>query len=141
VEDIYKTPGFESRLRAGGDALQRSAAARGLTRTGGTLKDFIDYNQNFAANEYGQEFNRALSSYDRKYQGDLNTYDRLYQGTKDQYAPQLAAWQQQSQAEMAAALAQFQRQWEMYTFAHRNDGRGGGGGSQVEPFNDLPYVG
>jgi hypothetical protein len=104
VQDAFNEPGYQFRLQSGSDALQRSAAAKGLLRTGGTLKDITEYGQNFASNEYGNVFNRALSA-----------YDRLYQGAKDKYAPQLAQWNMLSQAELQAALAQYQ-------FQHRDNG-------------------
>ena len=113
-DQLFNSPGYQFRVNQGNQALQNSAAAKGLTRTGGTLKDFIDYNQNFASQEYGQEFNRAR-----------DIYDRTYQAQKDQFAPKLAEWQTLSQAEMAKALAAYQRPWEMYMFQHK----GGGGGS------------
>lgn len=117
-QDATNEPGFQFRLRGGTDALERSAAARGTLRTGGTLKDIVEYGQNFASSEYTNVFNRAL-----------NSFDRTYQGAKDTYAPQLATWQLRGQAEMAAALAQFQREWQMYQLQHQ----GGGGGSDIPP--------
>jgi hypothetical protein len=119
-EDILNAPGYQFRVNQGTNALQNSAAAKGLTRTGGTLKDLLEYGQNFASQEYGNEFNRALQAYDRQ-----------YQGAKDQYAPKLAQWQTLSKAEMQRAMAAWQRPWEMYQFQHR--GGGGGGGSVIEP--------
>jgi hypothetical protein len=98
AEQAYAEPGFQFRLKGGTDALERSAAARGALRTGGTLKDILDYGQNFASQEYGNVFNRALSSFDRQ-----------YQGAKDKYAPLLAK-----------AMAEFQRQWELYAFTHKS---------------------
>ena len=115
---ILNSPAYQFRVNQGNQALQNSAAAKGLTRTGGTLKDFIDYNQNFASQEYGQEFNRAR-----------DIYDRTYQAQKDIYAPKLAAYQNLTQAEMVKALAAYQRPWEMYQFQHNKGGGGGGGGN------------
>jgi hypothetical protein len=111
LQDALNEPGYQFRLKGGSDALERSAAARGVLRTGGTLKDIVDYGQNFASQEYGNVYNRALQGFDRK-----------YQGVRDTYAPKLAQWQMLSQAELQAALAQYARQWDMYTFEHRNDG-------------------
>lgn len=107
-EDALNEPGYQFRQQAGENALQRSQAAQGLLRTGGSLKDLIGYGQKFASEEYGNVFNRALSSYDRK-----------YQGAHDAYAPNLAQWQMRSTAEMQAALAQYNRQWEIYQFQHQ----------------------
>lgn len=120
MEDAYNEPGYQFRVNAGNQALERSAAARGVLRTGGTLKDLVEYGQNFAAQEYGQVFNRALSSYDRQ-----------YQGARDAFAPQMARYQAQVNAEQARALAGYQREWDAYTFARR--GGGGGGQNYYEP--------
>lgn len=116
-DEAFNEPGFQFRLRSGSDALERSAAARGVLRTGGTLKDILEYGQNFGAAEYQNAFNRALS-----------TYDRYYQGRKDQYAPRLSRWQLMSQAEIQAALAQYNRETAQMT-------GGGGGQTYIPPFN------
>jgi hypothetical protein len=96
-------PGYAFRSQAGQDALQRSAAAKGMLRTGGTLKDLMEYGQNFASQEYSNVFNRAMQSY------SLGN-ERL----KDMFAPQMQEWQMQSQAEIQRALAAFQREWQLY---------------------------
>lgn len=106
-EDALNEPGYQFRQQAGEDALQRSQAARGLLRTGGSLKDLIGYGQKFASEEYGNVFNRALSSYDRQ-----------YQGAHDAFAPRLAQWQTLSNAEMQAVLAQYNMRWDKYKFDH-----------------------
>ena len=51
--DVYGDPSFEFRKGIGEKALMNSRAAQGLLRTGGTLKDLLDYNQNFAGQEFG----------------------------------------------------------------------------------------
>lgn len=113
AESVLKDPGYQFRLQSGTNALQNSAAAKGVTRTGGTLKDLIEYGQNFASNEYGDAYNRALQAFDRK-----------YQGMHDSFAPRLMQYQTMSQAEIARAMAQFNN-------AHR--GGGGGGYDPIEP--------
>ena len=42
-------PGYQFRLQQGQEALERSGAARGVTNTGGTLKDILDYGQQAAS--------------------------------------------------------------------------------------------
>jgi hypothetical protein len=121
MDDAYNEPGYQFRARAGNEALERSAAARGVLRTGGTLKDLVEYGQNFAAQEYGQVFNRALSSYDRQ-----------YQGARDAFAPRLAQYQNAARAEQMRAMAAYDREWNAYTFARRNQGGGGGGQQPIE---------
>lgn len=74
-------PGYQARLQLGTDALQRSAAARGNVLTGGTAKALDTYAQDYASNEYGNVYNRALQSYGANqgnyYTGQNNTYNRL----------------------------------------------------------------
>src|SRR5687767_5802780 len=41
-DEAFSDPGYQFRLRSGTDALERSAAARGVLRTGGTLKDIVE---------------------------------------------------------------------------------------------------
>jgi hypothetical protein len=115
AEDL-NTPGYQSRLAAGEQALQRSAAAKGLVRSGGTLKDLVEYGQNFASNEYNNSFNQALQAYGTR-----------YQLAKDRYAPLLAQWDLLSKAEIQKMLAEYNRGtvW--------NAPRGGGGGGEQFP--------
>lgn len=51
-------PGYQFRLAQGQKALERSAASRGTSFSGGTLKALDQYNQGFASNEYQNAFNR-----------------------------------------------------------------------------------
>lgn len=102
-EDAQNTPGYQFRLDSGRQALERGAAARGTLRTGGTLKDVLEYGQKFGAEEYGNVFNRALQAFGTK-----------YQGARDEYAPYLAQYQNQFGAEQARAMAEFNRQYEVY---------------------------
>lgn len=119
-------PGYQFRLKGGTDALERSAAARGTLRTGGTLKDVLDYGQNFATNEYGNAFNRAKDAYQLQ-----------YQGVKDKFAPRLADWQTRAQAELQSALAQYNRQFQIYALGHQG---GGGGIPNIPPPPTPPDV-
>lgn len=74
-------PGFKFRLQQGQDALERSAAAKGGLLTGGTAKDLTNYAQDYASNEYGNVYNRALQQYQQSYnqfqQGQADKYNRL----------------------------------------------------------------
>lgn len=74
-------PGYQARLQLGTDALQKSAAARGGVLTGGTARDLNTYAQDYASNEYGNVYNRALNTYDTNannyYTGQANQYNRL----------------------------------------------------------------
>jgi hypothetical protein len=61
IEDQLKaTPGFQFRLGQGQDALDAAFAAKGGIGSGARLKAASEYNQNFASNEYNNQFNRLM---------------------------------------------------------------------------------
>lgn len=120
AESILNTPSFQARLRAGSDALERSAAAKGTLRTGGTLKGIYDYGRNFSGSEYQQGFDNAY-----------RVYDTNRQTARDRFAPGMARYQFMNQAELAAKLAQYQRVFDIYRLEHS----GSGGGPDIPPFN------
>lgn len=123
AQSVLDSPDYQARLRSGTDALERSAAARGVLRTGGTLKDIIDYGKKFGQGEYDSSFNHALQGYQANYQ-------RLH----DIFAPKLAGWQANAQAALAKALAIYGRytQWNA-------PNQGGGGGRIIPAFQANPY--
>ena len=73
-------PGFQFRLAEGQKALERSAAAKGNLLTGGTAKALDRYAQDYASNEYGNVYNRALQQYQLGYnqfqQNQANRFNR-----------------------------------------------------------------
>lgn len=97
-------PGYQFRLQQGMDALEHSKAAQGLLRGGGTLKDLVGYNQNFASQEFQNVYNRSLASYDRN-----------FAAAQAQYAPQLMGWQTRAGAEQAGTLAQYAQNFQNYS--------------------------
>ena len=60
-EALNQDPGYQFRLSQGLEALQGSAAAKGLLRTGGTLKDIQEFGQRAGSQEYQNAVDRALS--------------------------------------------------------------------------------
>lgn len=114
---LYADPSYKARLGAGQDALERSAAAKGVLRTGGSIKDFIDYSQNFAANEYGSAYDRAAK-----------TYGLNFEREKAIFAPTLAQWQMAAQAALRSGELNYMRHtaWDA-----PERGGGGGGGNTV----------
>jgi hypothetical protein len=54
-------PGYNFRMAEGLKALERSAAARGLLQSGGTLKGIQQYGQDLASSEYQNAFGRYLT--------------------------------------------------------------------------------
>ena len=60
MAEVEATPGYEFRLREGQRALENAAAAQGVTRTGGAMKDLMRFGQDYATGQYGQEYARRL---------------------------------------------------------------------------------
>jgi len=56
-------PGYHFRMQQGQQALEQSAAAHGGALGGGELKALNQYGQDYASNEYGNVYNRALGTY------------------------------------------------------------------------------
>lgn len=134
--DMQNEPGFQFRMAQGQKALEQSAAGRGVLRTGGTLKNLVDYGQNFASNEYGNVYNRRAGEYDREfnaykfdYDKEADTYaknynikrdvfDRDFQGKVAEFQPKMTGWQVNSNADQRAAEQLFQREWDQYVFGN-----------------------
>jgi hypothetical protein len=74
-------PGYQFRLNEGTKALQRGAAASGNLLAGGTQKALARFGQDYASNEYGNVYNRALQQYQQNYNifqnNQANTFNRL----------------------------------------------------------------
>jgi hypothetical protein len=95
-DDLYTDPSYEFVRNQGQRGLERSAAARGMLRTGNTLQGVVDYNQAAASREYQAAYGRAADTYDRNtaegryaYQTNrgnaADTYDRNYRVGRDAY--------------------------------------------------------
>ena len=86
-------------------SLGASAAARGVTNTGDTMKDFINYGQRSGSQEYQGLWDRWAQTYQMNRSNALNTYNTnygtqyrdpyefQYRGAMDAYQPQLLGWQ------------------------------------------------
>lgn len=64
--NLFADPGYQFRMEQGQKALDRSAAARGLTQSGAQLKALTDYGQGMGSQEYGNAYNRAFQQYGTK---------------------------------------------------------------------------
>ena len=84
-EAVFDDPGYAFRRREGERALENRASALGALRTGGTIKDFINYNQAFASNEYGNVYDRQVRDWTTGYNTKADTYDRNYRNVLDDY--------------------------------------------------------
>lgn len=61
MKQFQADPGYNFRMAEGMKGLERSAAARGLLQSGGTLKGIQQYGQNLASAEYDNAFSRYIS--------------------------------------------------------------------------------
>lgn len=106
MEDAEQEPGYAFALDQGRKALETSAAGRGALRTGGTLKDILEYGQKFGGQNFQNVFNRKFQTWDanegarlKAYTANRDTYfgtgDRNYRGLWDQFTGK----QQQAQQE------------------------------------------
>lgn len=113
-KDLANEPGYQFRLGQGLKALDQSAAARGNLRTGGQIKAFNDYSQNYASQEFQNAWDRALGQYSTNYGVSRDVFDRNYTGAKDEYAPKLFEWQTLTAAEQRAKDLALQYQWQQW---------------------------
>lgn len=90
--DLTQDPSYQFRLEQGRKALEASAAAKGTLHTGGTLRDLIDYGQNYASQEFGNVWNRAMKEYETDYRKAFDEYATGYQGAQDLYQSQYDPW-------------------------------------------------
>ena len=111
-EDALNEPGYRFRLDESLKALQRSAAAKGVLRGGGTLSGIAERAGNMASAEYGNVWNRALQS-----------FETTYRGAKDEYLPNLLEWQTLTAAEQRAGDLEWQRYWDAFVYGRDDEWR------------------
>lgn len=91
-DEFYQDPSFEIRKGIGEKALLNSKAAQGLARSGGTLKDLMDYNQNFASQEYGNVHNRKYQGWQGNADVTLRRSGMEQERARSMYEPRLFEW-------------------------------------------------
>jgi len=128
MEEAQAAPGFQMRMEQGRKALEASAAAKGMSRSGQQYTDLMDYGQRMGemgyqdvygrrAGEHQQRrgelerdyqtgYGRARDIYDVGRENVLGTYGMERDEARDQYAPQFAEWQAQTRA------TELDRDWE-----------------------------
>lgn len=72
VQGALNTQGLQFQQQQGMQAIQNSAAARGLSQSGATMKAMNDYSQGLASTYYQNAFNNQLQSYQTNFQNALN---------------------------------------------------------------------
>lgn len=86
MDQALSDPGYQFGVQQGQRMLEGSAAARGLARTGGTMKSLIDYGQQAAQQQYGQVYDRAAGEWARNYQVGRDAWNANEQQRQQQNA-------------------------------------------------------
>ncbi len=114
-DEVQNRPGYQFRQKEGQRAIENSAAAGGMLRSGNTWKDLVKYGQDYATSEYDQEYNRALGEHQMDYQQELqfdrDRYGRAVGEHQMGYGEALGRYQMgygQRQDERADAMARAQ---------------------------------
>ena len=84
-EAVLRDPAYQRRLAEGQKALETSAAAKGLLRTGATLKGLSEYAQQQASDEYARAYQRQLGEYQMGRAGAKEEYEAGRQAYMDRY--------------------------------------------------------
>jgi hypothetical protein len=64
--NFQEDPGYQFRQQEGQNAIQNSAAARGMGLSGATMKAMATYGSNLASQEYNNAYNRYLANNDQQ---------------------------------------------------------------------------
>lgn len=103
---IENTNAYKFRFNQGQQALERSAAAKGMLNSGNTLAELARYGQGMASEEYGNEFNRLATA-----TGQRNQYNLGLMGAANQ---EYALRSQDRQNDTGIALKALMGSDEMY---------------------------
>ncbi len=85
LEEAQNRPGYQFALDQGRKALESSAAARGVLRTGGTLKDLFSWGDKFGEQNYGNQFAQDLTSYTTNRENAADAYRLNYGISKEAF--------------------------------------------------------
>jgi hypothetical protein len=102
LETAEQEPGYAFARREGLRALENAAAARGLLRSGGTLKDVVAWGNQFANQNYQNVFNRALEAWTRNAQSALDAWRANEQARENVYGLRQNTWQQNAKMALDA---------------------------------------
>lgn len=102
LAEAQNRPGYQFALDQGRKALENSAAARGVLRTGGTLKDLFSWGDKFGEQNYGAQFNQDLTGYTTNRENAADAYRLNYGISKDvfdtNYGSSRDAWDRANQS-------------------------------------------
>lgn len=116
LEEAQNQPGYQFGVQQGEQALQQSRAAQGLLRTGGTLKDILNYGQQAATQNYGNVLNQDQGIYNTNRAGAVQAYNTNYQTQYvDPYQAQVLPWQTEAANAQHVADQSYNNAWNAYT--------------------------
>lgn len=136
AEEAMNDQGYKFRLAEGQRVLENAGSAKGVSRSGGMMKDLLNYGQNAASQEYQNVYSRRAGEYDRDFSNRLTSwgtnykkaadtwatntaeglaaYDRLYQGALAEFAPKMTNWQTKTQTGQRQNELDYSRAWNEY---------------------------
>lgn len=119
--DAENDPGYQFGLQQGNQAIKQNAAMMGKLRTGGTIKDLINYNRGAAGQQYGAVNDRQFSAWNANrnnaFQNYTTNYGNARQNAWDAYEPTLEDWRTKRPLQAHAADEAFNRIWDAYTYS------------------------
>jgi hypothetical protein len=126
-EDIVNDPGYRFRVGEGERGITNSAAAKGLLRTGGTLKDFMTYGQSMGSQEYDNVWNRRWNEHQGLYNERFgewgaghgkaaDAYKTNWGVTRDAFEPVMEGWRTKQSAAQRQGETDFERAWRSHQF-------------------------
>jgi hypothetical protein len=86
LQDAQNEPGYAFAMEQGRKALENSAAAKGVLRTGGTLKDLFSWGDQFGEQNYAESYNRSANAWGLSNKANLDQYDIKYKGAHDEFS-------------------------------------------------------
>ncbi len=107
-------PGFEGRRKTGEQALMNNKAAQGLSRTGGSLKELLNYNSDFAGRSYGDYWGREMEGYKTNVGNQYAGWDRDFQGRQAEYEPKVLQYTTEAGVGERAGNNAFDQAWKQY---------------------------
>lgn len=99
---VMADPGYQFRLKQGLDAMNASAAAKGILHTGGTLRDLMDYGENSASQEFANAYDRAERAHEMNYRGEYDEWAARNGIARDVYQSQYDPWALQTGQDFGA---------------------------------------
>jgi len=120
-DEAYNDPGYQFGMKEGERALEQSASGRGVLRTGGTLKDILNYGRSAAAQQYGSVYDRNYRTYDMNrrnaFENYTTNYNNAFNLAKEQYAPSLLDWTARNNLQKQASDDYVKNSMDLWKYA------------------------